>query len=253
MDSPSSPALDIATLDNLLRSDQTLAVLAHELKNPLSLIHNLSLALLDDQLELSDELRQRFSWQIVSLSDQALKLATNLSKCANLEQISLDLSPLDPVEVCAAVKQEVETAHLMGSKRKISLKAGQAAYLAVADSQLLRAIIHQFCLNALNYADQQESLELKVGRLGRRVRVSVRDFGPRLPLDVWRSLRDSGNDQIKVQKVTSRPLSSGLGIYITQRFAEEMGARIGAISHQDGTTFFVDLPYSSQLNLFERV
>jgi K+-sensing histidine kinase KdpD len=76
----------------------------------------------------------------------------------------------------------------------------------------------------------------------------VRDYGPALPANVWKTLESSLGTS--AQPMHSRPESSGLGIYIANQFAEAMHAEVGATRHRDGATFYVDLSASTQLRLF---
>ena len=80
------------------------------------------------------------------------------------------------------------------------------------------------------------------------VRLEVRDYGPALPIDVWRSLKKGW--LTKPTSIAMRPGSSGLGLYIASKFSQYMDMNVGAIRHRDGTTFFVDLPVSKQVSLF---
>jgi K+-sensing histidine kinase KdpD len=79
------------------------------------------------------------------------------------------------------------------------------------------------------------------------VRIGVRDYGPALSSDMWRTLQEKL--RVAPQAVHARPESSGLGLYIASQFAEAMNGRIGAIRHKDGATFYVELQASTQMSL----
>lgn len=81
------------------------------------------------------------------------------------------------------------------------------------------------------------------------VRVTVRDFGPALPIDVWREMKRGWIK--KPTSIAMRPGSSGLGLYIASKFSRYMNAKVGAVRHRDGTSFYVELPISKQASLFE--
>ena len=81
-----------------------------------------------------------------------------------------------------------------------------------------------------------------------KVKIEIRDYGPMLPMDVWREMKRGW-----VKKPTSiamRPGSSGLGLYIASKFSRYMNAKVGVVRHRDGTSFYVDLPVSTQASLF---
>ena len=81
------------------------------------------------------------------------------------------------------------------------------------------------------------------------VQVKIRDYGPALPIDVWREMKRGF-----VRKPTSiamRPGSSGLGLFIASRFSRYMHAEVGAVRHRDGTSFYINLPISKQMSMFD--
>jgi K+-sensing histidine kinase KdpD len=106
-----------------------------------------------------------------------------------------------------------------------------------------------FSDNALNYSGKEKVVQIQIKALngGKIVRLGVRDYGPALSSDLWKTLRDKLDKA--PQAVHARPQSSGLGLYIASQFADAMNGRIGVIRHRNGATFFIDLQASSQLSL----
>lgn len=133
--------------------------------------------------------------------------------------------------------------------RELAVRTRQHPLLLVANRDLLRRIVLNFSDNALHYSEPGSAVELQIKALqhGNIIRVGVRDYGPALSSDMWRTL------QAKLgkapQPIHARPASSGLGLYIAGLFAEAMNGAIGAIRHRDGATFYVDLDASHQLSL----
>ncbi len=224
-------------------NDQVLTTIAHELKSPLSLIRQLSLFLEDEQLD--NKTRKRLLSQITATSDRALRLASDLSKINN-NQLEFNLEPLDPVVVAQQVTNELGDWYKLHQKQ-LKIKSKKRHYLAVGNYQLLKSILINFCDNALYYAKEGSAVELTVSRHQDKIRLAVRDYGPKMPREVWRQLKAC--QSLSPQKLISRPQGSGLGLYIADRLADKMEAQIGLVSHQDGVTFYVDLLRSNQLSL----
>ncbi len=223
--------------------NQSFTTIAHELKSPLSLIRQLSLFLEDDQLD--QKTQQKLLRQITATSDRALRLTSDLSKISN-HQLELDLEPIDPVVICQQVTAELDDWYHLHQKN-LKIKSKKRHYLAIANPQLLKSILINFCDNALHYAKTNSTVELTVSLHQDKVRLSVRDYGPKISKELWRQIK---SDQVvSPQKIASRPQSSGLGIYIANQLAHKMNAQIGLVSHQDGVTFYVDLLNSKQLSL----
>lgn len=229
--------------DQLLES--SLVVAAHELKSPLALIRQLSLFMEENQTDLQPEQTNKYLRQITLTSERALRLATDLTRATNIDQLELNFEPVDAMELCRRVEGEMNGLYTMHQKR-LTTRQKRGQYVAVADYSLLKAILLQFCDNALFYADQQKPVELQVNQNGQYIRIGVRDYGPRLSHKVWRSIK---NQSLLPQMINARPQSSGLGLCIAQQFARAMSGKIDAISHHDGVTFCVDLMISRQLSL----
>ena len=228
--------------------DSSLVAIAHELKSPLCLVRQLSLFLSGDE-SLSQKEARQYLQQIVAVSERGLRLANDLARVGNLEQLEFNLEPLSPTEVCRQVAEEMAGYYEINQKRLVVRSQQRRHYLAMANYDLLKSVLVNFCDNALHYADQKHPVEINISlhKRPQKIRIAVRDYGPRLPLKVWRSLK--GRQPIVPGTQSSRPLSSGLGLYLADQFASAMQASIGGIAHDDGATFFIDLDTSKQLSL----
>lgn len=218
-------------------------IVAHELKSPLALIRQMSLFLAQNQLEPAKS--QRYLQQIVAISERALRLTSGLSQLANLDRLPLNLEPINVAELCKQVEVELSPLFKLHQKRLLVRKK-RRQYLAVADHFLLKSVLIQFCDNALHYADAKHPVKIEITQTKQAIRISVKDRGPRLPTTVWRQLN---NRRLTPQAIAARPQSSGIGLCIAQQFAEAMSAQIGAQSHADGVSFYIDLMISNQLSL----
>lgn len=224
----------------------SLIAAAHELKSPLALVRQLSL-MLESGNVTSDE-TQRMLRQISLTSERALRLTSDLTRSARLSDALFELEPINPQQLCKDIVHELKplfTAH----GRSVQLKSRKHPLLLVANRDLLRRIIMNFSDNALHYADGNGVVEIQIHSLqaGRIIRLGVRDYGPALSSDMWRSLKTKL--ALAPQSVHARPASSGLGLYIAGQFADAMNGTIGVTRHQDGATFYVDLYASQQLSL----
>lgn len=219
---------------------------AHEMKSPLALIRQLSLMLESGNIDIKEQ--DRMLRQITLTSERALRLTTNLSKSARLEDSLFELEPLNPQQICEEAAHELHP--LFKAKgREIRVASRHRSMLVVANRDLLRRIVLNFGDNALHYADSDLPVELRTGSWasGSKVRIGVRDYGPALKPDVWHRLRTGLGSG--VQSLHARPQSSGLGLYVAGQFADAMQGQVGATRHKDGATFYVDLMASTQLKL----
>lgn len=218
---------------------------AHELKSPLALMRQL--ALYAEQTDNVDE-KERLLQQITLTSERALRLTTDLTKVARLEDSLFTIEPLNPLRLCEEVVREM-TPLYTAKGREVRVDRRVRPLLGVANRDLLRRILLNFVDNALHYSHSDEPVVITASshEAGDRIRLGVRDYGPMIPTDTWNVLRERLGRS--AQPLYGRPESSGLGIYIAQQFATAMQAQVGATRHRDGVTFYVDIHTSTQMRL----
>lgn len=219
---------------------------AHELKSPLSLIRQLSLRLEQDET-LSDDQR-RLLQRMTLTTERALRLTTDLTKAARLEDALFELEPLNPEQICRDIVHEL-TPLFEAHGRELKIAKRVHPLLLVANRDLLRRVLTNFSDNALHYTEEGTVVYLQIQAIRKSgmIRIGVRDFGPALSTDMWRQLQKKLSTA--PQPVHARPQSSGLGLYLASQFAEAMNGEIGVTRHRDGATFYIDLHESQQLSL----
>ena len=217
------------------------AILAHELKSPLALMRQLALSI---DLEKPDKV-ERTKSQLVSVSERAIRQVNDLTKIARLEDGLFELEPVSPRALCEDVVRELRYLFRF-NHRELEVRYSNKSRLAIANRELLYSVIYNFCLNAMHYSGSETKSLLSIRDRAGRIRVDIRDYGPALPMDVWRELKRGWLE--KPTSIAMRPGSSGLGLYIATKFARYMHANVGAVRHRDG--FYVELPISRQASLF---
>lgn len=228
----------------VFNASSSVAVVAHELKAPLSLMRQLALT-----LELSDDNQdtREIGNQIVATSERALRQVNDLTKIARLDDAMFEMEPVNPRIVCDEVTSELWRLFRF-NRRELELDYRNRRRLVIGNRQLLYSVIYNFCLNAMNYGGEDLPSKILVSdRNGEKVRVEVRDYGPAIPTKIWREIKGGFVD--KPVNIAMRPGSSGLGLYIAARFANYMKGDFGLVRHRDGTSFYIDLPVSRQLSL----
>ncbi|MBQ1298772.1 HAMP domain-containing histidine kinase [Candidatus Saccharibacteria bacterium] len=217
-------------------------VVAHELKAPLSVLRQLALSF-DEMDEHGEHIRS----EMVSVSERALKQVNDLIKVKRLEDGLFEMAPVSVREVCDAVSRELDYLFKY-NRRDLYIKYMNRARLVTANRDLLYSVVYNFLLNAIHYSGEGTRAELIVREAKDRIKILIRDYGPTLPMDVWREMKRGWIK--KPTSIAMRPGSSGLGLYIASRFSRYMNANVGAIRHRDGTSFYVELPISKQASLF---
>lgn len=215
---------------------------AHELKAPLAVMRQLALSL-DDMDAKGEHIRE----EMVSVSERAIRQVNDLTKVKRLDERLFEMEPVAVRGVCDEVTRELMYLFRF-NKRDLFIKYSNRSNLVTANRELLRSVVYNFLLNAMHYSGEETRSELIVKDKRDKVRIIVRDYGPALPMDVWKEMKRGWIE--KPTSIAMRPGSSGLGLFIASKFSKYMHAEVGAVRHRDGTSFFVELPISKQATLF---
>lgn len=227
---------------------------AQELKVPLMELRQLALGLSD--LSAADA---KMRDTMVAVSERALRQVNDLAKMRGLTEGMYEMEPvvvraacdevLKEFDVQVGAQDETRVAKEDGAAARVAVKYHNRAKLVHANRELLKSVVYNFVLNAIQYAGQESRAELTVRDARDGVRIDVRDYGPCLPTDVWQAVKRGFIE--RPTTVAMRPGSSGLGLYIAAKFAKYMNAEMGAVRHRDGTSFYVDVPVSRQMSFWE--
>lgn len=218
-------------------------VAAHDLKTPLCVMRQLALAL---ELTQDETTRAKLQRDLVKISERALRQVEDLTKLSRLHNGTFETEPVSVRAVCDSVLREMQP-FFRTKERSLRVHYSNKARLAIANRDLLRSVVHNFCSNAAKYSSIESESHLLVQDCAGKIRVTVRDFGPALPSKIAQQLKRGYLTQ--PTEIAMRPDSSGLGLFISSQFARAMHAQLGATRHKDGTSFFVDLPVSRQMEL----
>lgn len=217
-------------------------VVARELKRPLLELRQLAFGF--DGNGGSDE---KIRAQMIGVADKAIRQMDDLAKMEKLAKSEFELGPVAVRALCDDVANEI--AELFEGRRgEIAVRYSNRSRLVKANSELLKSVVFNLLSDATNYTDEEMRTELKVRETGGMVEINVRDFGPALPMEVWREVK--GN-LLEPRDIAMRPGSSAVGLYIASKFSKYMHAEVGAVRHRDGASFFVRIPTLRQMPIWE--
>jgi signal transduction histidine kinase len=221
--------------------DEFLAMLAHELRNPLAPIHN-AVALMhrtkltDPQLIWSRDIIGRQLAHLTRLVDDLLDVSRITRGKIKLNKEVLEIGPL--------VARTVETVQPLFEERGHTLSVDiQDGFLAVlGDPTRLTQALGNVLGNAAKYTERGGAVSLVAARSGAEVVIRVRDNGVGIPPELMPMIFKLFTQLDR----TSGPAQSGLGIglALVQRLVEMHGGSVTA--HSDGpgrgSEFVIRLP-----------
>jgi PAS domain S-box-containing protein len=223
------------------RKDEFLAILAHELRNPLAPISNAVqiLALRGDDPEVvaqSTELMDRQVHQLTRLVDDLLEVSR-----AGRGKISLQKAPVDLAEVVATA---VETSRpLIEAHRHIlTVSLPDSPARVEADAARLTQAISNLLNNAAKYTEDGGRIELIAELVDGDVALRVRDNGIGIAPEMLPHVFDMF---AQIEGKTDRSHGGlGIGLTLARRLVEMHGGRIEARSGGmgKGSEFLIRLP-----------
>ncbi|HXT49585.1 MAG TPA: ATP-binding protein, partial [Thermoanaerobaculia bacterium] len=223
------------------RKDEFLAMLAHELRNPLSPVAT-SLQLLriaGDDRERSERalaIMERQIGHIVRLVDDLLDVAR-----ITRGRIELRLQPLDLRSVVSHAVDNVRPRFdERGQKLHVELPA--EAVPVRADATRLDQVVVNLLANANKYTPPGGHVSVKVERRGERAVLRVRDDGIGLPPDLLGRVFDLFMQSAQALDRSQGGL--GIGLTLVRQLVEMHGGKVTARSDGEGkgSEFEVQLP-----------
>jgi signal transduction histidine kinase/CheY-like chemotaxis protein len=223
------------------RKDEFLAMLAHELRNPLAAISNAAAAL--DHPGIGEEkgarLRALISHQVhhmARMADDLLDVSRVLRGRIELRREVVDLLTVveTAVQSCRGLIEE------RGHRLQVILPAGPCRLSG--DPMRLEQVVCNLLNNAARYTPPGGNVELRVEPRGREVEIRVRDDGRGIPADMLARIFDLFQ---QVDPSLDRSLGGlGIGLTLVRSLVELHGGSVEAASEGPGrgTELVVLLP-----------
>jgi PAS domain S-box-containing protein len=226
------------------RKDEFIAMLSHELRNPLApLLNSLHFLRLTGSVSPAaapvHEMMERQVNHLVRLTDDLLEMTRITRGTFELRR--------ERVEVATVVRNAIETVEplIKAAQHQLHVSLPQEPLWVDGDPVRLAQILSNLLNNAAKYTDAGGRMSLEVRRRERTVEVSVRDNGPGIAPELLprmfemfrRGTHASGRGQGGL----------GIGLALARRLAEMHGGTLDGHSEGPGrgTEFIVRLPLSA--------
>ncbi len=225
------------------QKDEFLAMLAHELRNPLAPIGNAvhlmkMKALEDPQLKLSRDIIERQLGQLTRLVDDLLDVSRITRGKINLARERLELGEL----VSRAVEQVAPTVEARG--HTLTVEIPERSLAIYGDPMRLTQVLGNVLGNAAKYTEASGRIELSARRRNRDVEIAIRDTGIGIAPEVLPRIFDLFT---QLDHRMGRPQSGlGIGLALVRRLVEMHGGTVSASSAGTGlgSEFVIRLPIS---------
>jgi signal transduction histidine kinase len=223
--------------------ERLIAIVGHDLRNPLTAV----LVSAQMLLQKKDELRPGQ----VSAVERILRSASRIDALAGL-LIDFTYARLGKgipthgaaMDARAVVERAVDELRASHAGRQIRVDSSAPAVPGLWDADRVAQVVSNLVSNALQYGAREAPITVSVrSDPAGTLEIGVHNGGPALPEDVRRSLfepyrRGKGAE-------SAHPRGLGLGLFIVREIARAHGGTVGLCSDGQGTTFTVRLPQDS--------
>lgn len=231
-------AVNLFTTTSAHYRDQTLGILGHDLRNPLSAMLTASTMLLD---------AERLEPRAIKTAARVLHSAANrmnrmvldlldLTRTRSGDSIPVTPEPMDLEKLCRQLVAEVAGSFPKGELRFTARGDLRGRW----DGDRISQVVSNLLRNAMEHGSLSEPVDLLVEDHGKEVQLSVHNCGRAIPPSVQVSIfepmvRHVGNERLEA--------GVGLGLFIaSQVVLAHHGTLTVASSDADGTTFTAHLP-----------
>ncbi len=225
------------------RKDEFLAMLSHELRNPLApiqnAIHILRLKPDHDPIQLQARtIIERQVGQLTTLVNDLLEVSRITTGRIQLRQ--------DRIVLQGVIKNAVEAARPLIESRKHQLTVSQPEnpIWLYADAARIEQVMVNLLNNAAKYTNEGGQIWLSVQNDDRQATIRIRDTGAGIPLDLLPRIFDLFTQADRTLDRSEGGL--GIGLALVERLVAMHGGSVTALSNLGvGSEFIVNLPVTN--------
>ena len=227
------------------RRSEFLAVLAHELRNPMAPIRTgLEIMRLradsPETIERVREMLERQTCQMTHLIDDLLDVARVTSGKIEIRKQLVDLNKV------AANAVETSTPMIQGARHQLAVNMWNEPLLLDIDPTRIAQVLNNLLTNAAKYTPPGGQIALTVAKEGREAVISIVDSGVGIPLEHQATIFEMFNQVGRNMGLSQGGL--GIGLSLVRQLVALHGGRVIATSAGvgQGSSFTVRLPLGVQ-------
>ena len=226
------------------KKDQFLALLAHELRNPLAPLRNglQVMRLAHDETTIADtrEMMERQLSHLIRLIDDLLDVSRLTENKLHLQRSRITLADV--------IRNSIESARpsIQAAEHKLSVSLPSEQAYVDGDLTRLAQVFSNLLTNSAKYTEHGGHIWVSAQQNGTEIEVSVRDDGIGIPPEAIDHIFDMFSQVDRSIERTTGGL--GIGLALVRGIVEMHGGTVRAFSEGPGrgSTFTVTLPVSPQ-------
>jgi signal transduction histidine kinase/CHASE2 domain-containing sensor protein len=216
---------------------ETLQLVSHELRSPLTSIQGLSDVLLKFPVEKDESTNM-----LATINSEAIRLNKLIDRFLDIRRLesgARDLN-LGPVNVKELIDRCLNSARAAAREKGIrieTISASDSKISVNADGQLLEQAVGNLLNNAVKYSPPDSVVEAGTAADAKEIRISISDRGPGIPGASAAQIFDKFY-RLKRDAASSVP-GTGLGLAFVKEIAEKHGGSVAVRSREGGGSEFI--------------
>jgi len=218
--------------------DKLFAIIAHDLRSPLTSMQGLLYLIKDDALS-QDEVKALIP-EIENSLQQNVDVMEDLLAWAK-EQLSGVQMDIEPVKVSVLVNEIIGSQSFMAAKKGISINCDLSPELMVlGDENALRLVLRNLISNGIKYTNKGGRIDISAIHQNGKAQIEIKDTGIGIPADATDKIFKSKS---WIREGTNNEKGTGFGLSLSKEFVERMDGKIWFESEVDkGSSFYIELP-----------
>ena len=220
------------------------AIMSHELRNPLSSIKWQIDSLLEKEAQVSQEEFSKSVKVIKQSNEKMINLINDLLDINRIEDRKFELSSAifslgEITEDVVKIYESIAAA----SNLKFIILAPKSPSWVMADKFRIKSAISRFIDNAIRYSTSSGEITITIEDADSYVRWSITDQGAGIPVDEVRNVFSKFFRASNILRYQTEGL--GIGLYLSRYIIEASGGTVGFRTLEGhGSTFYFTLPKS---------
>ncbi len=221
--------------------DKFFAIIAHDLRNPLSAFQSLSTGLAENFKQLSENDLENYLVNLKKSSEQLVNLLHNLLQWA-LSQTNKLTKNTELLDINAILQKNIDLLKENAAQKKVSIKSEISTdSTAFGDAHTIDLVFRNLISNAIKFNNPGGDILIKTLKEGNQLTISIIDTGIGMTEDDTKKLFSIVEDTSSIGN--SQEKGTGLGLILCKEFIDKNNGEINVESKiGEGTIFNVILP-----------